>query len=77
MVGPAPRHGPQARRLRVIASDMPGPGIEDLETAMSDGFSTGNSLGLGLPGTKRMVDDFQIASEPGKGVNVIFIKWLR
>jgi serine/threonine-protein kinase RsbT len=62
--------------LRVIATDK-GPGIADLDVAMTDGFSTGNSLGLGLPGTRRMVDDFQISSAPGKGVEVIFVKWLR
>jgi serine/threonine-protein kinase RsbT len=62
--------------LQVVASDN-GPGIADLKDAMSDGFSTGNSLGLGLPGTRRMVDDFHIASDLGKGVKVTFIKWLR
>lgn len=62
--------------LKVVATDK-GPGIADLAVAMSDGFSTGNSLGLGLPGTRRMVDDFHIASEPGKGVEVIVVKWLR
>jgi serine/threonine-protein kinase RsbT len=64
------------RGLQVVASDR-GPGIADLSVAMTDGFSTGNSLGLGLPGTRRMVDDFHISSEPGKGVKVIFVKWLR
>ncbi|MCW1933915.1 anti-sigma regulatory factor [Pararhodobacter zhoushanensis] len=63
------------RGLRVVAKDS-GPGIENLEAAMTDGFSTARSLGLGLPGTRRMVDDFHIASEPGKGVKVTVVKWL-
>lgn len=64
------------RGLQIIASDE-GPGIPDLEAALTDGFSTGKSLGLGLPGTRRMVDEFHIASEPGKGVKVAVIKWIR
>lgn len=63
------RHG-----LRVIASDQ-GPGIADLTLALTDGYSTGKSLGLGLPGTRRMVDDFEITSPPGQGVTVTIIKW--
>jgi serine/threonine-protein kinase RsbT len=62
--------------VQVIARDY-GPGIEDLEAAMTDGYSTGNSLGLGLPGTKRIVDEFDIQSTPGSGVTVKIIKWLR
>jgi serine/threonine-protein kinase RsbT len=52
-----------------------GPGIADVAQAMKDGFSTGKSLGLGLPGTKRLVSDFQIESEVGKGTTVTVIKW--
>jgi serine/threonine-protein kinase RsbT len=63
------RHG-----LRVIATDR-GPGIADLALAMTDGYSTGKSLGLGLPGTRRMVDDFEISSAPGQGVTVTIVKW--
>jgi serine/threonine-protein kinase RsbT len=62
--------------LEVVASDD-GPGIADLAVAMQDGYSTGNSLGLGLPGTRRIVDVFEIESEPGKGVRVRFVKWKR
>ena len=65
------RHG-----LRVSASDH-GPGIADLMPALTDGFATGNSLGRGLPGTRRRVDDFKIASPPGQGVTVTIIKWKR
>lgn len=52
-----------------------GPGIKDIEQAMKDGFSTGKSLGLGLPGTKRLVSEFDIKSMVGKGTTVTIIKW--
>lgn len=52
-----------------------GPGIADLELAMKDGYSTGKSLGLGLPGTKRLVNEFDIKSELGNGTTVTIIKW--
>ena len=60
--------------IRLTFADE-GPGIPDIEKAMTDGFSTGKSLGLGLPGTKRLVSEFKIDSEPGKGTTVIIIKW--
>jgi len=52
-----------------------GPGIADVSLAMKDGYSTGKSLGLGLPGTKRLVNEFDIRSEPGKGTTVMITKW--
>lgn len=52
-----------------------GPGIQDLSLAMQDGYSTGKSLGLGLPGTRRLVSEFDIKSETGKGTTVTIIKW--
>ena len=52
-----------------------GPGIKDIGLAMKDGWSTGRSLGLGLPGTKRLVNEFNIQSEVGKGTTVTIIKW--
>ena len=52
-----------------------GPGIKDINLAMKDGFSTGKSLGLGLPGTKRLVSEFDIQSEINKGTTVTIIKW--
>ena len=52
-----------------------GPGIADLNLAMKDGYSTGKSLGLGLPGSKRLVNEFEIKSEVGKGTTVVVIKW--
>ena len=61
--------------VRLIFVDK-GPGIADIEMAMKDGFSTGKSLGLGLPGTKRLVNEFDIQSELGKGTVVMLIKWV-
>lgn len=60
--------------LRLTFKDE-GPGIKDLGLAMKDGFSTGKSLGLGLPGTKRLVSEFEIQTEIGKGTTVTVIKW--
>lgn len=54
-----------------------GPGIPDLGLAMQDGYTSGRGLGLGLPGTRRLMDDFKIESEPGKGTVVTVKKWIR
>jgi serine/threonine-protein kinase RsbT len=62
----------QGMRLEFIDE---GPGILDLDSAMAGGRSTKNSLGLGLSGTKRLVDDFQIESKPGQGTRVVVQKW--
>lgn len=62
--------------IAVIARDD-GPGIVDLELAMRDGYSTGNSLGLGLPGAKRLMDEFELVSAPNAGTTVTMRKWLR
>ncbi len=62
--------------IEVIASDH-GPGIADITLALRDGFSTRNSLGLGLPGAKRLMDELAIASEVGAGTTVTMKKWLR
>ena len=51
-------------KIRVVVEDH-GPGIPDIERALRDGFSTGNGLGAGLPGTKRLVHEFRIESKPG------------
>lgn len=53
-----------------------GPGIPDVELAMKDGYTSGEGLGNGLPGSKRLVDEFRIVSEPGKGTRITVIKWL-
>jgi len=52
-----------------------GPGIPDIKKAMQDGFTTGRSMGLGLPGTKRLMNEFEITSEVGKGTTVTVVKW--
>lgn len=54
-----------------------GPGIANLEQALTDGFSTGNSLGIGLPGARRLCDEFEIQSFPGQGTTVTITKWAR
>jgi serine/threonine-protein kinase RsbT len=64
------------RGVRVIARDD-GPGIEDLERALTDGYTTGGGLGLGLPGARRLVDEFDIQTAPGEGTTVTLIKWNR
>ena len=60
----------------VVASDD-GPGIADIELAMRDGYSTAKSLGVGLPGAKRVMDEFEIVSALGQGTTVTMKKWLR
>ena len=52
-----------------------GPGIKNVEDAMKDGFSTGKSLGVGLPGARRLVNEFTIISQVGKGTSVSILKW--
>lgn len=52
-----------------------GPGIPDLKQAMTDGWTSGNGLGLGLAGAKRLVDQFEIQSAPGQGTRVTITKW--
>src|SRR5215213_2678683 len=60
--------------LRINFEDA-GPGIADLELAMTDGYTTSRGMGKGLPGSRRLVDDFRIESEVGKGTLVTIIKW--
>jgi serine/threonine-protein kinase RsbT len=60
--------------IRLTFTDK-GPGIADIKLAMKDGYSTGKSLGLGLPGAKRLVNEFEIKSEIGKGTTVSIIRW--
>jgi len=62
--------------LRVVAEDK-GPGIRDVARALQDGYSTSGGLGLGLPGAKRLMDDFDVRSEPGQGTTVTMVKWKR
>jgi len=60
--------------LRLSFEDQ-GPGIADIKLAMTDGYTTGHGLGLGLSGSKRLVNDFAIRSEPGKGTCVMVTRW--
>jgi serine/threonine-protein kinase RsbT len=60
--------------IRIVARDT-GPGIADVERALRDGFSTYNGLGLGLPGARRLMDEFAVVSEPGHGTTVTMTKW--
>ena len=60
--------------ITIIARDD-GPGIADITLALQSGYSTSNSLGLGLPGTKRIMDEFTIVSQVGKGTTITMKKW--
>jgi serine/threonine-protein kinase RsbT len=52
-----------------------GPGIADTKLALTDGWSTGTGMGLGLPGSKRLVQEFELASTPGRGTRVSITRW--
>jgi serine/threonine-protein kinase RsbT len=69
-------HDGSRRGIRVVAVDD-GPGIADVEMALSDGYSTGSGLGLGLPGARRLVDEFDIQTAPGEGTRVTLVMWTR
>lgn len=60
----------------VIARDQ-GPGISDIPRALQDGYSTSGGLGLGLPGARRLMDEFEVHSIPGQGTTVTMKKWRR
>lgn len=65
----------EARRgIRIAARDS-GPGIRDVEAALREGFASKNGLGLGLSGARRLMDELEIVSEPGKGTTVTMTKW--
>jgi serine/threonine-protein kinase RsbT len=61
--------------LKLVFEDN-GPGIADMELAMTDGYTSKKGLGLGLTGSKRLMDDFSINSKPGAGTTVMVIKWM-
>jgi serine/threonine-protein kinase RsbT len=65
-----------ARRGIVVVARDEGPGIADTAEALQDGFSTSGGLGLGLPSARRLVDDFEIESLPGKGTTITMRKWV-
>jgi serine/threonine-protein kinase RsbT len=54
-----------------------GPGIADVDLALTDGWSSGDGLGLGLSGARRLVDEFELTSKPGSGTSVVVVKWSR
>ena len=60
--------------IRVVFEDH-GPGIPDIERALTDGFTSGNGMGLGLGGAKRLSHEFEILSEPGSGTKVTIVRW--
>lgn len=68
--------GPSGRGIRLTFTDQ-GPGIADVSAALSDGYSTGNGLGLGLGGARRLVQEFSIDSTPGGGTTVTAVSWSR
>jgi serine/threonine-protein kinase RsbT len=67
-------NGSARQGIQLIAYDQ-GPGIPDVQQALRDGFSTSGSLGLGLPGVMRLVDEFEIVSEENRGTTVTAKKW--
>jgi serine/threonine-protein kinase RsbT len=60
--------------LKLVFEDR-GPGIADIDAALRDGYTTGGGMGLGLGGSKRLVNDFHIESEPGKGTRITVVRW--
>lgn len=62
--------------IRIVARDK-GPGIPDVDRALQDGYSTGKSLGLGMPGARRLMDEFEVVSTVGEGTTVTMTKWKR
>src|SRR5580658_10038513 len=60
--------------LQMAFSDQ-GPGIPDVKLALSDGYTTGNGMGLGLGGSKRLMNEFEIETEPGRGTKITCIRW--
>jgi serine/threonine-protein kinase RsbT len=62
------------RGLRLVFEDT-GPGIVDIKLALQDGYSTGGGLGMGLPGSKRLSNEFYVESTPGKGTKVTLVRW--
>jgi serine/threonine-protein kinase RsbT len=60
--------------LRLTFEDQ-GPGIPDIDLALQDGYTTGDGLGFGLGGAKRLVSEFEIVSQPGEGTRVSITKW--
>lgn len=68
-------NGEKSNGITITVSDE-GPGIEDLKKALQEGYSTGQGLGVGLPGAKRIMDEFEIQTNHGKGTTIKMCKWL-
>jgi serine/threonine-protein kinase RsbT len=64
------------RGIQAVFADQ-GPGIPDIELALTDGWTSGNGMGLGLSGARRLVDEFELESEMGRGTTVSIVKWAR
>ncbi|GAA1587702.1 ATP-binding protein [Actinoplanes couchii] len=69
-------HNERRAGIRIVFADQ-GPGIVDLDLALTDGYTTGGGLGLGLSGARRLVDEFDIDTEAGKGTTITIVKWCR
>jgi serine/threonine-protein kinase RsbT len=65
----------ESRRGLVVIAHDDGPGIRDVEAALRDGYAGRGGLGLGLPGARRLMDDFDVVSQPGRGTTVTMTKW--
>ena len=74
VIGPT-EAGDGRRGITIVARDE-GPGISNTSLVLQDGFSTGKGLGLGLPGARRLMDEFDLTSELGRGTTVTMTKWL-
>ncbi len=61
----------------IVVAEDDGPGIRDVSRAMQDGYSTSGGLGLGLPGARRLMDEFEVISAPGQGTKITMRKWKR
>ena len=65
------------RQGLIVVAEDDGPGIRDVSRAMQDGYSTSGGLGLGLPGARRLMDEFEVVSAPGQGTRITMRKWKR
>ncbi|MBM2617909.1 ATP-binding protein [Actinoplanes sp. LDG1-06] len=72
----APVDSGRRKGIRIVFADQ-GPGIADLDLALTDGYTTGGGLGLGLSGARRLVDEFDIATAVGEGTTITVTKWCR
>jgi serine/threonine-protein kinase RsbT len=75
LINGASSKGVEKKGVEIVVADQ-GPGIGDVAMVMRDGYSTGKGLGIGLPGAKRLMDEFEIVSELGKGTTVRMKKWV-